>query len=287
MSRKRGKATESEFTVVKTDAYNDINTYLSQLSESSVKSVEDVLAFNIQNAGTEGAQPRDVPAFPSGQVQPPQRIYGTSSLLMKQDDLHEVVKSRGIEDETYSKALQHIRYQCRDRGIDAALHPIDHSSGSPEFDALLLCDHKKAGQQLAAQAGMPIFASFDFKSKSWTDTLCRVPHHHHTYRYRHRRPSCQPLLPTHSLAGKDPHQMGKCRRGSHTRGPRLASDASIPEFPFEEHTDRSNTLTRAFTLPILCFGQIQLLSVQVIKSAPITVMGCRVNNCEIDQVKIE
>ncbi|CAO1606252.1 hypothetical protein XANCAGTX0491_009753 [Xanthoria calcicola] len=136
---KRGKATESEFTVVKTDAYNNINAYLSQLSESSVKSVEDVLAFNIQNAGTEGAEPGDVPGFPSGQ-----------------DDLHEVVKSRGMEDETYSKALQYIRYQCRDRGIDAALHLIDHSSGPAEFDALLLCDHKKAGQQLAAQAEYPI-----------------------------------------------------------------------------------------------------------------------------------
>ena len=68
MSRKRGKATESEFTVAKTDAYNDINAYLSQLSESTVKSVEDILAFNIQNAGTEGAQPGDVPGFPSGQV---------------------------------------------------------------------------------------------------------------------------------------------------------------------------------------------------------------------------
>ena len=111
-----------------------------------MKSVENILAFNIQNAGTEGAEPGDVPGFPSGQVKTPLRTHRTSSLLMKQEDLHEVVKSRGMEDETYSKALQYIRYQCRDRGIDAALHPIDHSSGIAEFDGLLLCDHKKAGQ---------------------------------------------------------------------------------------------------------------------------------------------
>ncbi|CAL8582722.1 hypothetical protein XPA_008370 [Xanthoria parietina] len=75
---------------------------------------------------------------------------------MKQDDLHEAVKSQGMEDRTYSKALQYIRYQCRDRGIDAALHLNNDGSTTIEFDALLLCDHKQAGQQLAAQAGYPI-----------------------------------------------------------------------------------------------------------------------------------
>lgn len=73
MSRKRGEPNESEFTVAKTDAYNDINAYLSQLLESPVKSVKDVIAFNINNAGTEGAQPGDVPAFHSGQVDQPLR----------------------------------------------------------------------------------------------------------------------------------------------------------------------------------------------------------------------
>lgn len=68
MSRKRGEPHESEFTVVKTDTYNDINAYLSQLSKSSVKSLEDVVNFNTQNAGTEGALPGDMPAFGSGQV---------------------------------------------------------------------------------------------------------------------------------------------------------------------------------------------------------------------------
>lgn len=148
---------------MKTDAYKDINAYLSQLSESTVKSVGNILAFNIQNAGTEGAEPGDVPAFPSGQVKTPLRTHRTSDSLIKQDDLHEAVKSQGMEDRTYSKALQYIRYQCRDRGIDAALHLNNDGSTTIEFDALLLCDHKQAGQQLAAQAGMVILASFHCK----------------------------------------------------------------------------------------------------------------------------
>jgi len=53
---------------VKVDAYNGINTYLSGLSASPVKTIEDVLAFNESNTGTEGAQPGDLPAFASGQV---------------------------------------------------------------------------------------------------------------------------------------------------------------------------------------------------------------------------
>ncbi|KAL8917055.1 MAG: hypothetical protein Q9208_008171 [Pyrenodesmia sp. 3 TL-2023] len=142
---KRGAPHESEYTVVKIDAYNGINAYLSQLLGSSVKSVEDVVAFNTENAGTEGAQPGDIPGFFSGQ-----------------DDLHEVVKSKGVEDETYFHALQYTRYQCRDRGIDAALKcDNDESVSTVELDALILCDRKGAGQQLAAQAGLPTKAPFN------------------------------------------------------------------------------------------------------------------------------
>ncbi|KAL8902139.1 MAG: hypothetical protein Q9207_004858 [Kuettlingeria erythrocarpa] len=161
---KRGEPHESEFMVVKTDAYSDINAYLSQLSESPVRLVEDVIAFNIRNGGTEGAQPGDVPAFHSGQ-----------------DDLHEVVKSRGAEDQTYLKALHYTRHKCRVEGIDAALKFNDSSAGTVEVDALLLCDRKGAGQQLAAQAGYPIITipigldtngfpvSLSFHQRAWQE----------------------------------------------------------------------------------------------------------------------
>ena len=68
MARKRGEPDKSEFTVVKVDAYDGINTYLSGLSETPIKRIEDIVSFNSRNAGTEGAAPGDVPAFPSGQV---------------------------------------------------------------------------------------------------------------------------------------------------------------------------------------------------------------------------
>ncbi len=71
-SRKGGEPSKSEFTVVRVDAYNGINTYLSGLSASPVKTIEDVLAFDESNTGTEGAKPGHLPAFASGQVGAPQ-----------------------------------------------------------------------------------------------------------------------------------------------------------------------------------------------------------------------
>ncbi len=53
---------------MKIDAYNDINAYLAGLTESPVRTVEDIVAFNSRNSGTEGPGPGDTPAFPSGQV---------------------------------------------------------------------------------------------------------------------------------------------------------------------------------------------------------------------------
>lgn len=67
-SRNHGEPSQSEFTVVKVEAYNGINTYLSELSGTCMKQVEDVVAYNDRNRGTEGAYPGDHQAFPSGQV---------------------------------------------------------------------------------------------------------------------------------------------------------------------------------------------------------------------------
>ena len=46
--------------------------------------------------------------------------------------------------------------KSREEGIDAALHHATNDGQTIELDALLLCDRKGAGQQLAAQAGYPI-----------------------------------------------------------------------------------------------------------------------------------
>ena len=51
-----------------TEAYDGIRDYLSELSNTDIKSLEDIVAFNIENRGTEGACAGDHPAFPTGQV---------------------------------------------------------------------------------------------------------------------------------------------------------------------------------------------------------------------------
>ena len=128
-----GKPSESEFTVVKVDAYNGINAYLSELSGTSMRSLDDVIEYNDENSGTEGANPGDHAAYPTGQ-----------------DNFRGVLQGHGWEDETYCKALDYMQHQCRTEGIDAALKETGTDEG---FDALLLFDRKGAGQQIAAQAG--------------------------------------------------------------------------------------------------------------------------------------
>ena len=63
-----GKPSESELTVVNVEASQGINSYLSELSETRMKTLEDVIEYNQENSGTEGAKRGAHAAFPSGQV---------------------------------------------------------------------------------------------------------------------------------------------------------------------------------------------------------------------------
>jgi amidase len=63
-----GEPSKSEWTVAKIDAYNGINRYLRELSNTPMKIIEDVLSYNRNNEGTEGPLAGKVAAFPSGQV---------------------------------------------------------------------------------------------------------------------------------------------------------------------------------------------------------------------------
>lgn len=125
-----GPPDKSEWTVAKVDAYNGINSYLRKLLNTSIKSVESIASYNSNNAGTEAPFPNTLPAFPSGQ-----------------DNLLEIIQSRGLKDETYHAALAHIHEQTRENGLDAALSGVD---------ALIFCDRKGIGQQYAGQAAYPI-----------------------------------------------------------------------------------------------------------------------------------
>jgi amidase len=76
LHREHGKEEVSEFTINKVECYYLMNEYLSKLKNTNIKTVEDVVRFNDENAGSQGASPGDHPAFPSGQVSRHQLITG-------------------------------------------------------------------------------------------------------------------------------------------------------------------------------------------------------------------
>jgi amidase len=131
----RGFPNESEYTVVKVDFYNNIRTYLSELENTRMRSLEDIVAFNYANDGTEGgnAWPYGIPAFYSGQ-----------------DGFLSSLETKGRMDEMYYQALTFTQGSTR-QGIDAALA----NNGHP-VDALLVPPDVGQTYQIAAQAGYPM-----------------------------------------------------------------------------------------------------------------------------------
>jgi amidase len=132
----RGRPNESEYTVVKTDFYNNIKAYLSELENTPIRTLEDIVAYNYANDGTEGGfpWPRGIPAFYSGQ-----------------DGFLASLETKGMMDETYHQALAFTQRSTREEGIDAAL--ANH--GRP-LHALLVPSDVGQTYQIAAQAGYPM-----------------------------------------------------------------------------------------------------------------------------------
>lgn len=129
----RGYPNESEYTYIKVDFYNNIASYLSELSSTSMRSLSHIVQYNIDNVGTEGGTPGIHPAFGSGQ-----------------DGFLASLESQGIQNETYFQALEFCQRTSREEGIDAALA----SAGGQ--DALLLPPDVAQAVQIAAQAGYPL-----------------------------------------------------------------------------------------------------------------------------------
>ncbi|CAF9938557.1 MAG: hypothetical protein HETSPECPRED_001108 [Heterodermia speciosa] len=130
----RGFANESEFTVVKVDFYNNIKAYLSELENTNIRSLEDIVQYNIDNVGTEGGLPNIQPAFASGQ-----------------DSFLASLATKGIMNETYQQALAFCQSSTRENGIDAALN-----HNGIRLDALLVPPDVGQTYQIAAQAGYPM-----------------------------------------------------------------------------------------------------------------------------------
>jgi amidase len=131
----RGRPNESEYTVVKVDFYNNIKSYLSELKNTNIKSLEDIVQYNYDNDGSEGGNPWPLgnPAFYSGQ-----------------DGFLASLKTKGLRDTTYYQALGFIR-SLGPKGIDAAL-----TYKGKKLDGLLVPPDVGQTYQIAAQAGYPV-----------------------------------------------------------------------------------------------------------------------------------
>ncbi|CCC05824.1 hypothetical protein SMACR_00040 [Sordaria macrospora] len=131
----RGYPNESEYTVVKVDFYNNIKTYLSELENTNIRSLEDIVQFNYDNDGTEGGHPwpQGHPAFRSGQ-----------------DGFLASLATKGIKDETYYQALNFTQSSTRN-GIDDAL-----TYKGKKLSGLFVPPDVAQAPQIAAQAGYPM-----------------------------------------------------------------------------------------------------------------------------------
>jgi amidase len=132
----RGHPNESEYTVVKVDFYNNIIAYLSELENTTIRTLEDIVAYNYANDDTEGGYPwpRGIPEFYSGQ-----------------DGFLASLETKGEMNEVYYQALSFIQRSSREEGIDAAL-----ANEGRRLDALLVPSDVAQAYQIAAQAGYPM-----------------------------------------------------------------------------------------------------------------------------------
>lgn len=128
----------SEFEVAKVEFYRSLRSYLSTLGENhkGILSLEDVVAYNVEHTDQEGGVPGTHPAWPTGQ-----------------DTFDKCLESKDDNDEIYREALEYIRLQSRERGIDAAM-----KAGDDTLDGLLvpLQADRGAACSLAAKAGYPM-----------------------------------------------------------------------------------------------------------------------------------
>ncbi|KAL8725747.1 MAG: hypothetical protein Q9166_007147 [cf. Caloplaca sp. 2 TL-2023] len=123
----------SEYTYVNVDFYNNLQTYLSELGNTTIiKSVADVVRFNNEHAYVEGAFPGLNPAF-----------------VLGQDGFFASLATGGAMNETYWEALNFCQSSTR-WGIDDGL--IRRGEGG-KLDALLVPPDVRQSYQIAAQAG--------------------------------------------------------------------------------------------------------------------------------------
>ncbi|KAG9249759.1 amidase signature domain-containing protein [Emericellopsis atlantica] len=133
----RGYPNESEYTYIKVDFYRNVETYLSEVNNTNVKNLADIVQYNEDFDGSEGGFPyadgKGIPAFASGQ-----------------DGFLASLATNGERNETYWQALNFCQTSCR-QGIDDAL-----SYNGKQLSGLLVPPQVAQAPQIAAQAGYPV-----------------------------------------------------------------------------------------------------------------------------------
>ncbi|KAK7916889.1 Amidase [Apiospora marii] len=148
-ARARGFPNESEFTVVKVDFYSNIRTYLAELDNNAIRSLEDIVQYNYDNDGSEGGRP-----WSSG---------GNPAFYLGQNLFLASLATRGVRHSTYWQALNFTQSSTR-AGIDAALTQLTPPSPAKSttqqqqkrLSGLLVPPDVGQTYLIAAQAGYPM-----------------------------------------------------------------------------------------------------------------------------------
>ncbi|OHF02014.1 glutamyl-tRNA(Gln) amidotransferase subunit A [Colletotrichum orchidophilum] len=144
---KKGHPEKSEYTVVKVDFYNNIKKYLSELQNTKIRSLKDIIQFNYDNDGVEGGHPYNGSFTVSGRY----NVYhGLPAFRTGQDGFLMSDQTQGIQNDVYWRALDYMQNTTR-VGIDGAL-----SYNGTRLSGLLVPVSVAQTYQIAAQAGYPM-----------------------------------------------------------------------------------------------------------------------------------
>lgn len=106
---------------VNVDFYNNIRDYLSELNNTNLRTVEDLIAYNVEYTGVEGGIPGTVAGFKSGQ-----------------DAFIDSAATKGEMNSSYYDCLAYLDRVSRTEGIDAALSYTYPNGTEIKLDALLV-----------------------------------------------------------------------------------------------------------------------------------------------------
>ena len=146
----RGYPNESEYTVVTVDFYNNIATYLSEVNNTDVRNLQDIVNYNYNNDGSEGGNPFSVVNADNDTLQTPTGA-GIPQFWSGQDSFLDSLATMGERNETYYQALNFTQSTTKN-GIDYAL--TNYSNGT-RLSALLVPSDVGQSYQIAAQAQYP------------------------------------------------------------------------------------------------------------------------------------